>query len=219
MSTFYDSHWNGSLSSKAWYTRKTKADASFMLFSTDEVIGRIYVHESRYSFNTLMVRQNGRHFPDDSFKWIFLNENVSISIKLSLKFVPNDPINNIQALDKIMAWHRPGDKPLSEPTIFYIYASLGLNELNIIQTHQIISRPIFSWGFELLWSNTLSCKLQQEKWRWHSAHGWPLASVLSWWWRYRKWIEFEYDIVFPPLHSETSLTYAIPALKHDKTYN
>ena len=92
-----------------------------MLFSTDEVIGRIYVHESRYSFNTLRVRQNGRHFPDDSFKWIFLNENVSISIKLSLKFVPNGPINNIQALDKIMAWHRPGDKPLSEPTIFYIY--------------------------------------------------------------------------------------------------
>ena len=26
--------------------------------------------------NTLRPRQNGRHFPDDIFKWIFLNENV-----------------------------------------------------------------------------------------------------------------------------------------------
>ena len=26
--------------------------------------------------NTLRPRQNGRHFPDDIFNWIFLNENV-----------------------------------------------------------------------------------------------------------------------------------------------
>ena len=25
--------------------------------------------------NTLRPRQNGRHFPDDILKWIFLNEN------------------------------------------------------------------------------------------------------------------------------------------------
>ena len=29
-----------------------------------------------YCFNTLTPRQNGRHFPDDIFKCIFLNENV-----------------------------------------------------------------------------------------------------------------------------------------------
>ena len=28
------------------------------------------------TINTLRPRQNGRHFPDDIFKWIFLNENV-----------------------------------------------------------------------------------------------------------------------------------------------
>ena len=28
------------------------------------------------TFNTLRPRQDGRHFPDDTFKWIFLNENV-----------------------------------------------------------------------------------------------------------------------------------------------
>ena len=49
-------------------------------------------------FNTLRPRQNGRHFPDDTFKRIFLNENVRISIKISLKFVPKGPINKIPAL-------------------------------------------------------------------------------------------------------------------------
>ena len=57
-------------------------------------------------FNTLRLRQNGCHFPD-IFKCIFLNENVWISIKISLKFVPNGPINNIPALVQIMAWRRP----------------------------------------------------------------------------------------------------------------
>ena len=38
---------------------------------------------------------------------IFLNESVRTSIEISLKFVPN--------VVQIMAWHRPGDKPLSEP--------------------------------------------------------------------------------------------------------
>ena len=64
--------------------------------------------------NTLRPRQNGRHFPDDIFRRIFLNENEWISIKISLKFNPKGPINNIPALVQIMAWRRPGDKPLSE---------------------------------------------------------------------------------------------------------
>ena len=67
--------------------------------------------------NTLRPRQNGRHFPDNIFKCIFLNENVWISIKISHKFVPMGPINNMPALDQIMAWRRPGGKPLSEPMI------------------------------------------------------------------------------------------------------
>ena len=64
--------------------------------------------------NTLRPKQNGRHFADDIFRCIFLNENVCISIKISLKFVPKGSINNIPALVQIMAWRRPGDKPLSE---------------------------------------------------------------------------------------------------------
>ena len=67
-----------------------------------------------YIVNALRPRQNERHFTDDIFKCIFLNENVWIPIKISLKFVPKSPINNIPALVQIMAWRRPGDKPLSE---------------------------------------------------------------------------------------------------------
>ena len=65
--------------------------------------------------NTLRPRQNGRHFADDTFKRIFINENVKFSINISMKFVPKGLINNIPALVQIMAWRRPGDKPLFEP--------------------------------------------------------------------------------------------------------
>ena len=51
---------------------------------------------------------------DDIFNRIFVNENVIISIKFSLQFVPKGPINNIPVLVQIMAWRRPGNKPLSE---------------------------------------------------------------------------------------------------------
>ena len=66
-------------------------------------------------FNTLRPRWNEQHFADDIFKRIFFNENVWISIKISLKFVCKGLINNIPALVQIMAWRRSGIKPLSEP--------------------------------------------------------------------------------------------------------
>ena len=86
-------------------------------------------------FNTLRPRQNGRHFPDDIFKCIFFSENVWISLKISLRFVPNGPINNIPALVQIMAWRQPSDKPLSEPMV------VGL------LMHICVTRP--------QWANTL----------------------------------------------------------------
>ena len=86
-------------------------------------------HGRPQKFDTLRPRQNVRHFPDDSFKWIFLNENAWISIEVSLKFVPKGPINNIPALVQIMAWRRPGDKPLSEPMLVSLL------------THTCVTRP------------------------------------------------------------------------------
>ena len=47
----------------------------------------------------------------------FANENIWISIKMSLMSVHQGPINNIPALVQIMAWCLPGDKPLSEPML------------------------------------------------------------------------------------------------------
>ena len=79
--------------------------------------------------NTLRPKQNGRHFADDIFKYVFLNENVWIPIKISPKFVPKGGINNIPALVKIMAWRRPGDKPLSEPMMVSLL------------THICVTRP------------------------------------------------------------------------------
>ena len=50
-------------------------------------------------------------------------------IKNSLKFVPKGPINDIPALVQIMAWRRPGDKPLSEPMLVSL------------PTHICVTRP------------------------------------------------------------------------------
>ena len=107
-------------------------------------------------FNTLRPRQNGRHFPDDTFKRIFLDENIRISIKISLKFVPKGPINNIPALVQIMAWRRTGDKLLSEPmmvrslTHICDHASLGLNELKqcLMHTSTRAHTTIYATQFE-----------------------------------------------------------------------
>ena len=87
--------------------------------------------------NTLRPRQNCRHFADDIFKSIFLNENVWISLKIWLKFVPKVPINNIPAMVQIMAWRRSGYKPLSEPMMISLL------------THICVTRP--QW---VNWSKT-----------------------------------------------------------------
>ena len=59
----------------------------------------------------------------NAFSWM------RISIKISLKFIPKGPINNIPALVQIMAWRRPGDKPLSEPM------------MDNLPTHICVTRP------------------------------------------------------------------------------
>ena len=90
---------------------------------------------TQLTLNTLRPRQNGRHFPDDIFKCISLNENIWILIEISLNFVPRGPINIIPALVQIMAWRRPGVKPLSEPMMVCLL------------THICVTRP--QWGKQL----------------------------------------------------------------------
>ena len=59
----------------------------------------------------------------------FLNENVCISLKISLKLVHEVRVNIISILVQIMAWRRSGDKPLSEPIM-----------VNLL-THICVTRP------------------------------------------------------------------------------
>ena len=103
-------------------------------------------------FNTLRPRQNEQHFAEDIFKCIFFNENVWISIKISLKFVPKGPMNNIPALVQIMAWCRPGHKPLSDPMMVRLL------------THICVTRPqrvnLFNYYHWECLNNLIFSKLQ-----------------------------------------------------------
>ena len=85
-----------------------------------------FVQVSACYLNTLRPRQNGWHFADN----IFMNENIWISINISLKFVRKGPIKNIPALVLIMACRRLGDKPLSELMIVLL-----------IDAYKCVTRP------------------------------------------------------------------------------
>ena len=108
------------------------------------------------TLNILRSRQNGRHFPDDILKWIFQNEKVSISINISLKFVPRGPIHNNPTLVQVMAWRRPGDKPLSEPMTVRLPTHLCVTRPQWVnRTH--ICPPVFTYSNHLwLHANRLS---------------------------------------------------------------
>ena len=116
--------------SSVYYAPKICEIYQVLSYSVDfKALGELWIPLSKTVLNTLRPRQNGRHFPDDIFKWIFVNENVWISIKISLKFVPRGPVNNIPTLVQVMAWRRPGDKPFSEPMMVRL------------PTHICVTRP------------------------------------------------------------------------------
>ena len=48
--------------------------------------------------NSSPTGQNGRHFADDIFRCIFINEKSCILIEISLKVAPEGPIYNKAAL-------------------------------------------------------------------------------------------------------------------------
>ena len=110
------------------------------MVSTSE--GTLIAPITLISINTLRPRQNGRHFADDIFKGIFFNENVWILIKISLKFVPKGSINNIPAMVQIMAWCRPGDKPLSEAMIVSLLMHICITRpqwVNMVPSSYMVS--------------------------------------------------------------------------------
>ena len=137
--------------------------------------------------NSLRPRQNGRHFTNAIFKCIFVNENDWIPIKISLKFVPKGPINNIQTMVLIMAWRCPGDKPLSEPM------------MDKILTHICVTRP--QWvkqcrhGRRMPSRTTWLCATSCKDWINISRGSVKQPSEMSWHqvmlvktWKVRDWI-------------------------------
>ena len=96
-----------------------------------------------YCNATLRLRQNGRHFADDIFKCIFMNENVWFPTKIWLKFVPKGLINKIPSFVRIMAWRCQGDRSLSEPMVVSLVVSL--------LTHIGVTRPQWVDPFLINW--------------------------------------------------------------------
>ena len=112
------------------------------------------------TFNSSRPRRNRRYFADDLFKCIFLNKNVWILNKLSLKFILKGPVNDIAALVRIMAGHY-----LNTWLLFYwrVYASLVLNELTFLVLSRHILAELGHYVHCSLWTeqkNELFCMLR-----------------------------------------------------------
>ena len=95
-----------------------------------------------------------------------MNENVRIWINISLKFVPKGLTNNISALVQIMAWRRPGDKPLSEPMMVNLLTHICITRPQWVnQQRQVITSPV-RCGIELLIHSQTSMTAPLEVWEW-----------------------------------------------------
>ena len=104
----------------------------------------------RTELNTLRPRQNCRYFPDNILKWIFLNENVWISTNISLKSVPRGPINNITTLIQVMAWRRPGDKPLSKAMMVRLPTHICVTQPQWVKQNLMDGNPAHTWNHFLV---------------------------------------------------------------------
>ena len=102
--------------------------ANWHWHSTRSGYGHLDKKVEQHIINTLRPKQNGHHFTDNIFKCILWNEYVWVSNKISLKFVPKGPINNIPALAQIMAWHQPSNKPLSEQMMIILQMQICVTQ-------------------------------------------------------------------------------------------
>ena len=78
--------------------------------------------------------QNGRHFPDDIFKCIFMNEKFCIFIQISLKFFlrSNQQYSSIGSENGLAPIRRQDIICTNAPPVHWrIYAALGGDEWNL----------------------------------------------------------------------------------------
>ena len=87
----------------------------------------------------------------------FIEWKLWFLIKISLKFIPKGLVNNIPALVQIMAWHQPGDKPLSETMMVRLLTYICITQPQWVNGHK--------HDDNLAWKHFLHF--------WHSARPWP----------------------------------------------
>ena len=99
---------------------------------------KLWHNHADLPINSSLPGQNGKDFADNNFRCIFMNKKFCILIKIWIQFAPKGTIDTYPALVRIMAWCRPGDKPLSEPMATSDY----LNQWwLILLTHICTTRP------------------------------------------------------------------------------
>ena len=88
-----------------------------------------------WMLNSSPPGQNGRHFADNMFKCIFLNENIWISNKISLKNVPWGLIDRYVSTGSdngLVSFRRQGIIWTNADAVYWcIYAEVGGEELKI----------------------------------------------------------------------------------------
>ena len=115
----------------------------FVLLFVLRIRWRLHIGDAEpsYNFNTLWPRRNEQHFADDIFKRIFFNENIWISIKISLKLVPKGPIKDIHAwFRQRLGAVQATSHYLNQWWLIYrrIYASRSLDELRQFHCRSVI---------------------------------------------------------------------------------
>ena len=112
-------------------------------------------------------RDEGPPFRRRHFRTHFLNDNIWISNKITRKFVSKGPINNIPALVQIVAWRRPGDKPLFEPMM-----------VRLLRLISVIQRQ---WDKQ--WGDQMKAGIQQCYQKWigpgNARQGWGSHNVFT----------------------------------------
>ena len=136
--------WSGNVMMQAW----TNFQGMEFLFLC--VMMETYIM-STFHINAFKPRQNGCHFPYGIFNCIFLNWNVWISMKSSLKFVLKGWFNHIPALVQIMAWSRSGNKPLSEPMMVSLLMHI------CITRPQWVNGPMHKWVWPFTYITIIVC--------------------------------------------------------------
>ena len=110
--------------SKVWWLLRQLIISNPMRTSWHEKAFRMIV-----LFTLRRPRQNCYHIADYIFKCNFLEENLWLFIAISLEIVPRGTADNIPVLVQIMAWCRPGDKPLSEAMMVRLLTHICVTRL------------------------------------------------------------------------------------------